>query len=92
MVGLRTTVMAMRTAFFVAVWSVAAFVLMVLSVVKGNVGFFAIAIAVLLVGGVTTRAPGELRAEGFTEPAGRFLLGVALCLGTVGAAIVVWLR
>ena len=91
MITLRRSASKLRTAFFVAVWSVAAFVPMFFAVVKGSAGFMAISIAVLFLGGLTTRAPDEGRIEGLTEPFGRFMLLVALCLGTLGV-VAVWPR
>jgi hypothetical protein len=91
MIALRRSIAVMRTAFFVVAWSFAAFVPMVYGIVKLNVGFLAISVAILIVGGVTTRMPDEVRTEGLTEPLGRFLLALALCLSTFGV-VLVWPR
>ncbi len=85
------SIAVVRTMFFVLAWSFAAFVPMVYGVVKENVGFLAISVAILMLGGVTTRMPDEVRTEGLAEPLGRFLLGFALCLGTLGVALI-WPR
>ena len=91
MIELRRSIAVARTLFFVVAWSTAAFVPMVFGVVKENVGFLAISNAILIVGGVTTRMPDEVRAEGLAEPLGRFMLGLALCLSALGLALI-WPR
>ncbi len=91
MITLRRCASVLRTAFFVGAWSVAALVPMFFAVVKANAGYMAISVAVLILGGLTTRAPDESRIEGLTDPFGRFMFLVAVCLSTVGA-VLVWPR
>ena len=90
MTTIRRSFAIARTAFFVLAWSMAAFVPLVYGIVKENVGYIAISIAMLIVGGITTRAPDEAhRSEGLAGPLGRFMLGLALCLGILGG-VMVW--
>jgi hypothetical protein len=80
----------LRTIFFVVIWAIVAFVAALSGIVTGNPGFWAISIAILFVGGLTTRAPDESRLPPLTDLWGRYMAIAAVCLGTVGV-LLVWI-
>ena len=88
MVPLRRTISTVRASFFLGLWGIVAAGFVLWFIRTLNIGYFLLGIAILFIGGLTTRAPDERRVEGLKSQFGQLVAMLAAVFALVGITLV----